>query len=134
VVAFRNSVKARPGLEYTSKVVSDFKTAVNRKDLETELAKVGEAKISSHSFNEDALAGIKTAVDELNWGPYASRMIILLTDAGPLPSSDPNASVKMDVRELADYAKTRGIWLSATHIQSPAGRSNHSEAEKPTAL
>ena len=130
VVAFRNSVKAKSGLEYTAKVVSDFKTAVKRKDLETELAKVGEAKISSHSFNEDSLAGIKTAVDALTWGPYASRMIILLTDAGPLPVGDPYASVKMDVRELADYAKTRGIWLSATHIQSPSGRQNHSEAEK----
>ncbi|MCL2123761.1 MAG: VWA domain-containing protein [Desulfovibrionaceae bacterium] len=130
VVAFRNSIKAKPGLEYTAKVVSDFKTAVKRKDLETELAKVGEAKISSHSFNEDSLAGIKTAVDSLNWGSYASRMVILLTDAGPLPAGDPYASVKMDVRELADYAKTRGIWLSATHIQSPSGRQNHSEAEK----
>ena len=130
VVAFRNSIKARPDLEYTARVVSDFKTAANRKDLETELAKVGEAKISSHSFNEDSLAGIKTAVDALNWGPYASRMIILLTDAGPLPASDPYASVKMDVRELADYAKTRGIWLNATHIQSPSGKNNHSEAEK----
>ena len=130
VVAFRNSLSAKPGLEYATKVVSDFKTAVKRKDLETELAKVSEAKISSHSFNEDSLAGIKTAVDSLNWGPYASRMIILLTDAGPLPSSDPYASVKLDVREMADYAKTRGIWLSATHIQSPAGSSNHGEAEK----
>jgi serine/threonine-protein kinase PpkA len=130
VVAFRNSIKAKPGLEYTAKVISDFKTAVKRKDLETELAKVGEAKISSHSFNEDSPAGIKTAVDALNWGPYASRMIILLTDAGPLPAGDSYASVKMDVRELADYARTRGIWLSATHIQSPAGRQNHNEAEK----
>jgi serine/threonine-protein kinase PpkA len=57
-------------------------------------------------------------------------MIILLTGAGPLPPGDPYASVKMDVRELADYAKTRGIWLNATHIQSPSGRQNHSEAEK----
>ncbi|MCL1985389.1 MAG: VWA domain-containing protein, partial [Betaproteobacteria bacterium] len=130
VVAFRNSTNAKPGLEYTTRVVSDFKTATDRKELETELAKVDEAKVSSHSFNEDSLAGIKTAVDSLNWGPYASRMIILLTDAGPLPSSDPYASLKMDVRELADYAKTRGIWLSATHIQSPSGRNNHAEAEK----
>jgi len=130
VLAFRNSLNARPGLEYLTKVVSDFKTAVKRKDLETELAKLSEADISSHSYNEDSLAGIKTAVDVLNWGAYASRMIILLTDAGPLPSSDPYASVKMDVRELADYAKTRGIWLSAIHIQSPKGRDNHGEAEK----
>ena len=130
VVAFRNSATAKPGLEYLTTVVSDFKTTQDRKSLETELAKVGEAKSSSHSFNEDALAGIKRAVDDLSWGPFASRMIILISDAGPLPADDANASVRMDVRELADYAKARGIWLNATHIKSPAGATNHGYAEK----
>ncbi len=130
VVAFRSSTTARPGLEYTARVISDFKTATNRTGLETELAKVEEAGVSSHSFNEDSPAGVKSAVDDLNWEPYATRMIILITDAGPLPAEDPHASVRMDVRELADYARARGIWLNATHIKSPAGAANHAQAEK----
>ena len=130
VVAFRNSTAARPGLEYDAKVISDFTTAKNRKALETELAKVEEAKVSSHTFNEDALAGIKTAVESLNWNAYSSRILVLITDAGPLPSSDKYASVKMDVTEMADFARAHGIWISVLHIKSPGGRQNHAPAEK----
>lgn len=130
VVAFRNSTAARPGLEYDAKVISDFATAKNRTALETELAKVDEAKVSSHAFNEDALAGIKTAVESLSWDKYSSRILVLITDAGPLPSGDKHASVRMDVTEMADFARTRGIWISVLHIKSPGGRQNHAPAEK----
>lgn len=130
VVAFRNSTAARPGLEYDAKVISDFTTAKNRMALEKELAKVEEAEISSHAFNEDALSGIKTAVDSLSWDKYSSRIVVLISDAGPLPASDAYASVKMDVAEMADYARTHGIWISVLHIKSPAGKHNHASAEK----
>lgn len=130
VVAFRSSLKARPGLEYSSKVISDFTTAAHRKQLETSLSQVQEATVSSHAFNEDSLGGIKTAVDSLQWKDYASRVIILVSDAGPLPSSDPYASVKMDIPELADFARSQGIWITALHVKSPAGKANHDSAEK----
>lgn len=42
-----------------------------------------QATVSSHDFNEDSLAGIYTAIDSLNWGPYSTRLILLVTDAGP---------------------------------------------------
>ncbi|MEG2172609.1 MAG: vWA domain-containing protein [Desulfovibrionaceae bacterium] len=130
VVAFRNSVKARPGLEYDTKIISDFTTAAQRKNLEAALSQVQEATVSSHAFNEDSLSGIKAAVDSLQWKDYASRVIILLSDAGPLPANDAYATVKMDIPELADFARTQGIWITALHITSPAGKANHASAEK----
>lgn len=130
VVAFRSSTKARPGLEYDTKIISPFTTAAQRKGLEDALAQVQEASVSSHAFNEDSLGGIKAAVDSLNWKDYASRVVILVSDAGPLPTSDPYASVKMDIPELSDYARTQGIWMTALHIKSPSGANNHASAEK----
>lgn len=130
VVAFRSSTKARPGLEYDTKIISKFTTAAQRKGLEDALSQVQEASVSSHAFNEDSLAGIKAAVDSLDWKDYASRVVILVSDAGPLPVSDPYASVKMDMPELSDYARTQGIWVTALHIKSPSGASNHASAEK----
>ena len=130
VVAFRSSLKATPGLEYNTRVVSDFVTAQNRKALETELAKVQEAKASSHAFDEDSPSGIKTALDQLNWGPYSTRMLMVISDAGPLPVTDPYAGVKMDMPELADYARTKGVWITAVHIKSASGQKNHASAEK----
>jgi serine/threonine-protein kinase PpkA len=130
VVAFRNSTVATPGLGYTSQVVSDFKTVSDRASLETALAAVREATVSSHAFDEDSLAGVKAAVDSLSWKDYASRVMLLVTDAGPIPGSDKYSSTHMDPTELADYLRTNNIWLTAMHVRSPSGRKDYPYAEK----
>ena len=129
-VAFRNSTAVKPELEYVSTVVSDFVTASNRKELESRLAKVREAKVSTHSFNEDSLAGVYNAIESLSWDEYDSRIILLVTDAGPLPSDDRYRSVAMEPQEMADFAGQKGIWIVAVHIKTPAGASNHDYAEQ----
>jgi serine/threonine-protein kinase PpkA len=110
--------------------VSDFTPLSSRQQLEKNLSEVSEAKASSHSFNEDSMAGIKTAVDKLNWGNYESRIVILISDAGPLPADDPYASTRMDVAEIQDYAKSKNIWITALHVRTPSGAKNHAQAEK----
>jgi serine/threonine-protein kinase PpkA len=130
IVAFRNNVRISPGLEYVTKVVSDFTTVNNREALEKNLSEVSEASSSSHSFNEDSSAGVKTALESLSWDNYESRIVILISDAGPLPIGDSGASVRMDVGEMQDYAKTKNIWITVLHVQTPAGARNHAEAEK----
>ncbi len=130
VVAFRNSTKATPGLEYTAQVVSDFATAKDRKGLEEKLSKVQEARVSSHDFNEDSLAGVYKAVEGLNWGDYSSRLILLITDAGPLKSGDKFASIAMGPSEVNDFARQKGIWITALHLKSPGGKANHAYAEQ----
>ena len=130
VVAFRSSTKAAPGLEYTTQVVSDFATAKDRKSLEEKLSKVQEAKVSSHDFNEDSLAGVYKAVEALNWSDYSSRLILLITDAGPLKSGDKYASVNMGPSEVNDFARQKGIWITALHLKSPSGNANHAYAEQ----
>ena len=130
VVAFRNSTAATPGLEYTSRVVSDFRTVSDRKSLEDALTVVREATASSHSFDEDSMAGVKAAVDSLSWKDYASRVMLLLTDAGPIGGSDRYSSTRMDPAEIADYLRTNGIWLTALHVKSPSGKKDHAYAAK----
>jgi len=130
VVAFRNSTSATPGLEYTSKVISDFRTVLDRANLESALAAVREATVSSRSFDEDSLAGVKSAVDKLAWKDYDSRVLLLVTDAGPLGGADPYSSTKMDPSEIADYLRTNNIWLTALHVLSPGGKKDHAYAAK----
>ncbi|MDR1856438.1 MAG: VWA domain-containing protein [Desulfovibrio sp.] len=130
VVVFRSSVKATPGLGYVSKVICDFTTAKDRTVLEKQLAQVEQATASSHDFNEDSLAGVQQAVTSLSWGDYSSRLILLVTDAGPLQSGDVNKSIPMDVETMNDFARQKGIWISTIHIKSPAGKKNHQYAEE----
>lgn len=130
VVAYRNNPKERPGLEYLSRVISDFKTVSNRAELETALGNLDEATASSHSFAEDAMAGVKSAVDGLSWDKYGSRVMLLVSDAGFLPGSDPASSTRLDAQEMADYLKTNRIWTTAAHVKTPAGKKDHASAEK----
>ncbi len=129
VVTFRSNPEASPGTEYESQVISDLTTAKNRHSLESNLAKVREASTSTHTFRENSPSGVKTALDSLSWDDYPTRLIILITDAGPLQVTDPYSTIKMDMPELADYARTKGVRILALHIKSPKGQDDHAEAE-----
>jgi len=130
LVAFRNNFESDPEVEYTSKVISPLRKAMNRSDLEKALAQVKEARVSTHSFSEDSLAGIKTAIDKLDWDEYQGRVIILITDAGPLPITDPYVTTMLSLRGMADRAKKKNIRIVALHILTPGGAkaNNHTYA------
>ncbi len=130
VVAFRSSVEASPGLEYRTNVISPLRTAQERGVFEDALAQVREATISTHSFNEDSLAGVKAALESMDWSTYQSRIILLLTDAGPLAAGDPYAATRMGSAEMADLARQKHVSIVALHVKSPNGRTNHAYAAR----
>lgn len=130
VVAFRNSTAKTPGLGYTAKVISDFTTVKNRKQLEDALAKVREASVSSHDINEDSFAGVKEAVDHLNWQDYGSRVMMMVSDAGPLGAGDPASATGFSPEALADYLRENKIYLTALHVKNPKAAANQAYAAK----
>ncbi len=130
VVAFRSSVAKSPKLGYTTQVVCDFKTVKQRKELEDALAKVEEATVSSHAFDEDSFAGVKAAVDSLNWEQFGSRIMLLISDAGPLRESDPTSQTGFSPKILADYLKANNIYLTVVHLKTPLGTKDHEPAQK----
>ncbi len=131
LVVFRNSTKKTPGLEYVARVLSDLRDGRERDQFERALAQAQEAVISTHSFNEDAFAGLKTALEDLNWSPYLSRLAFLITDAGAIRNDDPYSSTGMNEAEIADMAAAKGVKIFALHLKTPAGkkRNNHPYAE-----
>lgn len=130
VVAFRNNMERTPGIGYTAKVISDFTTAKNRKQLEEALARVEEASVSTHDINEDSFAGVKEAVDSLSWDKFGSRVMMMVTDAGPLGAGDPASATGLSPEALADYLKSNKIYLTALHVKNPKSASNQAYAEK----
>ncbi|MDR2142051.1 MAG: VWA domain-containing protein [Deltaproteobacteria bacterium] len=130
VVAFRSSVLATPGIEYTTKIISPLLTAMDRDELEDALDEVEEAKVSTHAYAEDSLAGLNTAIEQLDWNPYRGRIIFLLTDAGPLKLDDPFNSTPATPDTIYEKAKVKNIKIVPIHIKAPAGSNNHNEAER----
>ncbi len=134
LVGYRNSMTNAPELEYVSRVYSDLRTATDRDAFERALASMEEARVSTHSFNEDAFAGLKTALERLNWGPYHSRLIFLITDAGAIRNDDPYSSTGMNANAMADMAAAAGVKIFALHLKTPPGAretpNNHNYARK----
>ena len=124
VVAFRSSTKRTPGLGYTAKIICDFTSVKDRKRLEDALKEVDEATVSSHGINEDAFAGVKAAVDGLSWQNYGSRVMLMITDAGPLGAGDPDSATGFSPEALADYLKSNRIYLTALHVKNPRAAKN----------
>lgn len=124
VVAFRSSTKRTPDLDYTAKIICDFTSVKDRKRLEEALRQVDEATVSSHGVNEDSFAGIKAAVDGLSWQDYGSRVMLMITDAGPLGAGDPDSATGFSPEALADYLKSNRIYLTALHVKNPRSAKN----------
>jgi serine/threonine-protein kinase PpkA len=122
LVAFRSSTEKTPAIEYVTKVISDLRDGNQRVAFEQALDGTAEAKVSTHSFNEDALAGLKTAIEELNWESYQSRLIFLITDAGAIRNDDPFSTTGMNEPEIADIAAAHGIKIFVLHIKTPLGK------------
>ncbi len=93
-------------------------------------SQVRATDVSSHSFNEDAFAGIMQAVDEMDWSPYAGRVVLLVTDAGALRKNDPLGRTQMNEAEVRQAALRKGVKIYALHLRTPAGKNNHGYAEQ----
>ncbi|MDE8744496.1 VWA domain-containing protein [Pectobacterium polaris] len=129
LVSFRSSTKAVPGLEYTSKVFADPNKVEDGEDFLKKVASLKEAKVSSSLYDEDAYAGVLSAIDNIDWSPFGARYIVLITDAGAIEGSNKLSDTGLDAKQLRLEAGNRGIAIYTMHLKTPSGKDNHAKAE-----
>ncbi|MDT4833117.1 hypothetical protein FQZ97_667050 [compost metagenome] len=130
LVGFRSNVEKTPGLEYVTQTLVTLEEGRDPRRFVELASQVRATDVSSHSFNEDAFAGVMEAVENMDWTPYAGRMILLITDAGALRKNDPLGRTQMNEAEVREAALAKRIRLFALHLRTPAGRNNHGFAEQ----
>ena len=130
LVSFRSNTAATPGLEYTAKMFVDPSTVKDGKDFMNKVADLKQAKVSSKEFDEDAYAGISTALNDIAWNNFGGRYIVLITDAGALDGDNPLSSTGLDAKQLRLEAQHRGVAVYTLHLKTAAGKKNHDEAQK----
>jgi hypothetical protein len=87
------------------------------------------ASVSTPRFDEDSLAGVMTALKQIDWSRFGARYIVLITDAGPLSGDDPISSTKMNADQVRLYAKDQGAAIYTLHLLTPAGKADHAAAK-----
>ncbi|MDO7895588.1 serine/threonine-protein kinase [Pseudomonas citrulli] len=129
LVGFRSSVKKTPGLEYVAKTLITLDQGRDPQRFMDLARQVKASTVSSHSFNEDAFAGVMEAVQGMDWSGYGGRLILLVTDAGALRKNDPFAATQMNEAEVRQAALGKQIKIYALHLLSDAGKKTHAGAQ-----
>ena len=129
LVGFRSSIKKTPGLEYVAKTLISLDQGRDPQRFLDMARQVKASTVSSHSFNEDAFAGVMQAVDGMDWSGYGGRIILLVTDAGALRKNDPFAATQMNEAEVRQAALGKQIKIYALHLRTDAGKKTHAGAE-----
>ena len=130
LVAFRDNTRLVPGLEYVSKVVLPLDETSTAEKFVSEIEKIKASQISSASFDEDSIAGIRTAIDGMNWEKFGGKLIILVTDAGPRAPGPDAASGDLAPEQIQPELERKQIALMTLHLKSEAGRFDHEYAEQ----
>ncbi|WP_110946865.1 serine/threonine-protein kinase [Pseudomonas bohemica] len=130
LVGFRNNVSKTPGLEYLSKTLITLEQGRDPQRFLELARQVKATNVSSHSFNEDAFAGVMQAVNGMDWSGYGGRLILLVSDAGSLRKNDPYSSTQMNEAEVRQAALGKQIKIYALHLKTDAGKKNHAFAEQ----
>ena len=132
VVGYRDSKPATPvGYDYTAQVFArpDFSAPP-----EAALAAMRGMKAATgdnEGFDEDAVAGLKLALDEIDWSSLGGRYLVLITDAGARDADDPLASQPhLGIEQIRQEAQARGVTVFAIHLLTAQGRAagNHPRA------
>jgi len=128
LVAYRDNVAVAPGLEYLTRIYATLDEGTDPQRFFERVNLVQPARISSKGFIEDAYAGVKRAIEGIDWKGYEARYVVLITDAGARPGHDPLGSTGMNAEALQQLAQDKGISIWVLHLETPAGRANHESA------
>ncbi len=132
MVAYRDDLGGDTRLEYVTRLVSVPAFTEAPDAILGRLDAVQEARASNEGFDEDALAGVKLALDEVPWKDFAGRFIVLITDAGTREAADPRSLTHLGPAEVNALARSEALQVAimAIHLRTPEGRNNHGRAER----
>jgi serine/threonine-protein kinase PpkA len=125
LVAFRDNLKTAPGLEYLVRTYVDLQQGRDAASFLSRVNSLRASRVSSRDFVEDAYAGVKQAIEKMDWSDYEARYIVLITDAGAREGDDPLSSTGMGAESLRKLAQDKGIAIFVLHLLTPATMANH---------
>ena len=130
LVAFRSALSAVPAIEYNTRMYADPTQVKNGADFFEKIKNLKATKISTPKFDEDPYAGVKEALEKINWNEFGARYIVLVTDAGALDANDPLSATGLDAQAVRELAKEKGVALYVMHLKTPEGAKNHQSAQR----
>ncbi len=130
LVSFRDNTNAAPGIEYLTRTYVKLNEGQSADGFLSRVEELSASKVSSQDFVEDAYAGVKRAITDMDWRNHHARYVVLITDAGARGENDPLSSTGMTAEGLRQLAIDNGVSIFVLHLLTPATEANHESAEK----
>jgi hypothetical protein len=127
LVAFRDNLTGSPRLDYLARTYVNLEQGREGKGFLSRVNSLKAASISSQDFKEDAYAGVKQAIESMNWTGHDARYIVLITDAGARDADDPLSSTGLGAASLRQLALDKGIAIFVLHLLTPAAMTDHAQ-------
>jgi hypothetical protein len=125
LVAFRDNLASVPQLDYLARTYVNLEQGSNGADFLSRVKSLKAATTSSRDFNEDAYAGVKQAIESMNWTGHEARYVVLVTDAGARGADDPLSSTGLGTASLRQLAQDKGVAIFVLHLLTPATMADH---------
>lgn len=123
LVGYRDNISPNPAIEYVTQVFQPLEVNADPAKTLANLRKVKPATVPTRDWYEDAYAGIRVAVQDMNWEPFGARFIVLVSDAGPRTPGDPLASVNdAELVNMQNEMLRKGIAVITLHLVTPEAR------------
>ncbi len=128
LIAYRDDLGGNSALEYVTRVYARPDFLAPSAAVLPRIAAASAASQSNEGFEEDGIAGLKAALDEVDWSGIGGRFVMLVTDAGSREAPDPRASTGLAIPQIRDLLQQQQIATFALHLLTPEGRNNHALA------
>jgi len=125
LVSFRDAPSAAPNIGYLTRTYVTLEQGENPATFLNNVNSLKAANASTKDFIEDSYAGVKEAIDSMQWEKYNARYIVLITDAGARGAGDPLSSTGMNAGTLSQLARDRGIAVFVLHLLTEATMPDH---------
>jgi serine/threonine-protein kinase PpkA len=124
LVGFRDDVAINPdGLGYVTELFQPLDVEAPPEQVLVNARSMTAADVPTIGFAEDGLAGIKRAIDDIDWTPFNARLVIYVTDASAREGDDALAAERgLTAEGLAQIARDRNVAIIPIHLDTPAGR------------
>jgi hypothetical protein len=130
LVAYRDNLQSVPDLKYLTRTFVPLEQGGNARRFLGAIEDLWTAWVSSEDFREDAYAGVKHALETVDWRGFDARYIVLITDAGARDAGDPLSATGMRAEALRQLAYDKGVSIWVLHLLTPEGEEDHAQAER----
>lgn len=119
LVAYRDNTRPNPRIGYVTRIIQPLNVDDPPARVLGNLRRARPADVPTKDWNEDALAGLQTAIEDSDWEDFDARLLILISDAGARERFDPLArDIAMGLEEIVQMARARSIAIIAIHLQT----------------